>query len=286
MEKKEAIVTLKEVYKEYRTLFSSTKVNALNGLSVNIYKGETFGLLGPNGSGKTTTIKIILGLLKIKSGEVYVFGFPPDNVDIKKKIGYMPEESYLPRYLTVEEVLSFYGNLFYKDKAYIENKVSELIKLVGLENHRRKKIKELSKGLARRTTFAQAIINDPQLLILDEPTTGLDPISSVTLKNIIKNLKNKGTTIILCSHLLQDIEELADRLALLYEGKVLKEGTVHDFLAIQNRLQVVLSYKDPNESGKIINILKEGGINIIEVKQPLEKLEEFFHRTFSQKEGT
>lgn len=283
MQEKEIVVNLQNVYKEYRAFFSSTKVNALNGLSLKIYKGETFGLLGPNGSGKTTTIKIILGLLKIKSGEVNVFGFSPDNVDIKRKIGYMPEESYLPRYLTVEEVLYFYGGLFYKDKNYIKNKVTELIKLVGLEEHKKKKIKELSKGLARRTTFAQAIINDPQLLILDEPTTGLDPISSVTIKNVVKNLKNKGTTIILCSHLLQDIEELADRLILLYEGKVLKEGTVKDFLTIHDRLQIVLSSKNQEESEKIINILKESGASILEVKQPLEKLEEFFHRTFSEK---
>lgn len=283
MQEKEIVVNLQNVYKEYRAFFSSTKVNALNGLSLKIYKGETFGLLGPNGSGKTTTIKIILGLLKIKSGEVNVFGFSPDNVDIKRKIGYMPEESYLPRYLTVEEVLYFYGGLFYKDKDYIKNKVTELIKLVGLEEHKKKKIKELSKGLARRTTFAQAIINDPQLLILDEPTTGLDPISSVTIKNVVKNLKNKGTTIILCSHLLQDIEELADRLILLYEGKVLKEGTVKDFLTIHDRLQIVLSSKNQEESEKIINILKESGASILEVKQPLEKLEEFFHRTFSEK---
>ncbi len=283
MEEKEIVVNLHNVYKEYRALFSSVKVNALNGLSIKIYKGETFGLLGPNGSGKTTTIKIILGLLKVKSGNVEVFGFSPDNVDIKKKIGYMPEESYLPRYLTVEEVLCFYGGFFYKDKSYIRNRVSELIELVGLENHRRKKIKELSKGLARRTAFAQAIINDPQLLILDEPTTGLDPISSVTLKNIIKNLKKKGTTIILCSHLLQDIEELSDRLVLLYEGKLLKEGTVRDFLTLQNRLQITMSYNTQQDSDKILNILKENGVNILEVKQPLEKLEEFFHRTFSTK---
>jgi ABC-2 type transport system ATP-binding protein len=285
MDTKEIVVEMKNVYKEYRTFFSRSSINALNGLSLCIYKGETFGLLGPNGSGKTTTIKIILGLLKVKSGSVSVFGFSPDNVEIKKIIGYMPEESYLPRYLTVEEILYFYGSFFYKDKKILKEKVEEMISITDLVPHRKKKIKELSKGLARRTTFAQAIINNPKLLILDEPTTGLDPISSVTLKNIIKKLKSQGTTIILCSHLLQDIEELADRIILLYEGKVLKEGTIGEFLTLKNRLQCIFSYKSPEEKNKIINILKENNIDILEMKEPLEKLEEFFHRTFKEQKS-
>ncbi len=278
------VVELDKVYKEYRAFFCLIKVNALNGLSLKIYRGETFGLLGPNGSGKTTTIKIILGLLHVKSGKVSVFGFSPMNTDIKSKIGYMPEESYLPRYLTVEETLYFYGGFFYKSRSVIKSKVNELIKLLDLEPHRKKKIKELSKGLARRTTFAQAIINDPQLLVLDEPTTGLDPISSISLKNIIKNLKSKGTTIIMCSHLLQDIEELADRLVLLYDGNVLKEGTVSDFLTLKNRLQITLSCKDESYLERISNLLKENGMDVIEMKQPLEKLEEFFYKTFAKQQ--
>ncbi|MFN7181933.1 MAG: ABC transporter ATP-binding protein [Planctomycetota bacterium] len=284
LDNKEIVVELQDVYKEYRTLFSAMKVNALNGLSLRIYRGETFGLLGPNGSGKTTTIKIILGLLHIKSGKVSVFGFPPDNADIKSKIGYMPEESYLPRYLSVEEVLYFYAGFFYRDKKIIRNKVDELIEMVELGPHRHKKIKELSKGLARRTTFAQAIINNPELLILDEPTTGLDPLSSVTIKTIIKNLKARGTTIIMCSHLLQDIEELADRLLLLYEGKVLKEGTIYDFLALENRVQLTLLCKDKNSRDKIATLLKESGVDVLEIKQPLEKLEEFFYKTFAKRQ--
>ncbi|MBI4713264.1 MAG: ABC transporter ATP-binding protein [Planctomycetes bacterium] len=216
--------------KVYKTTFSRYQVKAVDNLNLEIYEGEIFGLLGPNGSGKTTTIKILLGLLFPTSGLVRVLGKPPDEVIVKDRIGFLPEESYLYRFLNAEETLDFYGRLFRIPRKERLARIDHLIKLVGLDDARKRPVKEYSKGMARRLGFAQALINDPALIILDEPTSGLDPLVARQVKDIILDLQKQGKTIILSSHLLADAETICNRVAILHQGQLQKMGAVKELL--------------------------------------------------------
>ncbi|MGA2798344.1 MAG: ABC transporter ATP-binding protein, partial [Thermoguttaceae bacterium] len=222
----DVIVETRNLTKVYRDFWGRQKVRALKALDLEIRRGEIFGLLGPNGSGKTTTIKLILGLLFPTSGQALVFG--KDATDVKKneRIGYLPEESYLYKFLNAEETLDFYGRLFDMPRAVRRQRVADLIEMVGLEWAKRRQLKEYSKGMTRRIGLAQALINDPELIVLDEPTTGLDPIGTHEMKEMIVDLRKKGKTVLLCSHLLADVQDVCDRIAILYQGELKELGRV------------------------------------------------------------
>ena len=204
------VIETRNLSKIYRDFWGRKKVNALKSLDIEVRKGEVFGLLGPNGSGKSTTIKLILGLLFPSSGRVLVFDKDASETSKNERIGYLPEESYLYKFLTAEETLDFYGRLFDMSGAARKQRVSELIQLVGLQGAKHRQLREYSKGMTRRVGLAQALINDPDLVLLDEPTTGLDPIGSREMKDLILSLKKQGKTVLLCSHQLADVQDVTE----------------------------------------------------------------------------
>src|SRR6476660_518677 len=222
----DAVVETRSLTKVYRDFWGRKKKTALNALDLTIHKGEIFGLLGPNGSGKTTTIKLLLGLLFPTSGDAFVFGESSLSVRKNERIGYLPEESYLYRFLNAEETLDFYGRLFEIPPDVRRKRANELIEMVGLANDKRRILKEYSKGMRQRIGFAQALINDPEFVILDEPTSGLDPLGTRWMKDKIIDLRKQGKTVLMCSHRLEDVQDSCDRIAILYDGEVQQFGKV------------------------------------------------------------
>jgi ABC-2 type transport system ATP-binding protein len=238
---REIVVETRRLTKVYRDFWGRQKKRALNALDLKIDRGEIFGLLGPNGSGKTTTIKLLLGLLFPTEGEAFVFGEPAAQVRKNEKIGYLPEESYLYKFLNAEETLDFYGRLFNLPPDVRRERAQKLIEMVGLANDKKRILKEYSKGMRQRIGLAQALINDPHLVILDEPTSGLDPLGTRWMKDLILDLKEKGKSVIMCSHRLDDVQDVCDRIAILYDGELQELGDVGQLLQVANRLQVQAS---------------------------------------------
>ena len=234
----DTVVETRALTKVYRDFWGRKKKTALNALDLTIHRGEVFGLLGPNGSGKTTTIKLLLGLLFPTSGEATVFGEPAAKVEKNEKIGYLPEESYLYRFLNAEETLDFYGRLFDMPASVRRKRAGELIEMVGLGQDKKRILREYSKGMRQRIGLAQALINDPDLIILDEPTSGLDPLGTAWMKNLIRDLQKKGKTVLMCSHRLDDVQDVCQRIAILYGGDLQELGAVNKLVEDQKRLEV------------------------------------------------
>ncbi|MBN1420956.1 MAG: ABC transporter ATP-binding protein [Planctomycetes bacterium] len=220
-------VGLTKIFKDF---WGRPRVIAVDDLSLAVRRGEVVGLLGPNGSGKSTTIELLLGLLDPTRGIASVLGHHPRDVRVKHRIGYLPEESPFYRYLTGRETLDFFGRIFGLAPRERRRRVDRLIDLVGLGEAARRRVGEYSKGMGRRIGMAQALINDPDLVILDEPTAGLDPIGAREVKDLIRELRRRGKTVLLSSHLLADVEDVCDRIAILYGGRLRAEGAVADLL--------------------------------------------------------
>ncbi|GDY06240.1 ABC transporter ATP-binding protein [Phycisphaerae bacterium] len=253
------------------------KARAVDNIDFEIFPNEIFGLLGPNGSGKSTTIKLILGLLRKSKGKLTVFGQDPANVSVKARIGYLPEESYMYRFLNPVETLDYYGKLFGLPKKVRRSRTDELLEMVGLEGASQRAVGEFSKGMARRLGLAQALINDPELLILDEPTSGLDPIGTRQVKDLLLDLRRRGKTILLSSHLLADVEDVCDRMVVLYGGKIRAEGTANELLSDTQRTTISSARLKPETIEKVDALLrKEEGIAIEHVDSPRQKLEDLF----------
>src|SRR5438128_5248442 len=238
MANSDVIVETRRRTKVYRDFWGRQKKVALRALNLHINRGEIFGLLGPNGSGKTTTIKLLLGLLFPTEGDALVFGQPAAEVRKNERIGYLPEESYLYRFLNAEETLDFYGRLFNLDANVRRERAEKLIETVGLKNDKKRILKEYSKGMRQRIGLAQALINDPELVILDEPTSGLDPLGTRWMKDLIIDLRNRGKTVLMCSHRLEDVQDVCDRIAILNEGEMQELGEVNTLLEVANRIDV------------------------------------------------
>ncbi|HEV3262776.1 MAG TPA: ABC transporter ATP-binding protein [Gemmataceae bacterium] len=234
----DVIVETRKLTKIYRDFWGRQKKTALRALNLQIQRGEIFGLLGPNGSGKTTTIKLLLGLLFPTDGEALVLGQPAAHVGKNERIGYLPEESYSYRFLNAEETLDFYGRLFDMPPQTRQRRAQELIETVGLAADKKRILKEYSKGMRQRIGLAQALINDPELVILDEPTSGLDPLGTRWMKDLILDLRAKGKTVIMCSHRLDDVQDVCDRIAILYEGELQELGQVRTLLEDANRVEL------------------------------------------------
>ncbi len=273
------VIGCQQLSKVFQDFWMRDRARAVDKLDLVIYEREVFGLLGPNGSGKSTIIKLILGLLKPTHGRVVVFGKPPTDVAIKKRIGYLPEESYLYPFLNARETLEYYGKLFGLDHRTRKGRIDELLEMVGLEHAQFRPVREYSKGMQRRIGIAQALINDPDLLILDEPTTGLDPIGTRQVKDLILELGRRGKTIILSSHLLTDVEDVVDRMAILYGGKIRDEGTCEDLLSSKGRTQIEADELDEQTIAEIDEVIRRrsgGEKSIRSVSAPRQKLEELF----------
>ncbi|EEF61187.1 ABC transporter ATP-binding protein [Pedosphaera parvula] len=225
------ILEIKDLRVEYRTrsIGQAPKV-ALKGLNLSVKQGEVFGFLGPNGAGKTTTMNVLLGFVNATAGAAYLFGVNVNEPIARQRIGYLPELTYYYKFLSADELLRFYARIFGIPRSETNRRIDELIKLVELEHARHRPIKTYSKGMQQRVGLAQALINNPDLLILDEPTSGLDPIGRMKVREIIQRLKNEGKTVFFSSHELGEVETVCDRVAILYQGELKVEGRVNDLL--------------------------------------------------------
>jgi len=272
----DVIIETRSLSKTYRDFWGRQKVRALKALDLEIRRGEIFGLLGPNGSGKTTTIKLVLGLLFPTSGRAMVFGKDASEVAKNERIGYLPEESYLYKFLNAEETLDFYGRLFDMPASSRRRRIDELIDRVGLNWARRRQLKEYSKGMTRRIGLAQALINDPELIVLDEPTTGLDPIGTREMKDMIIDLRSQGKTVLMCSHLLADVQDVCDRIAILYQGELKELGRVDRLLTVQDVTQIQVRGLTDAAKREIRQVIDRHGGELLRMDNPTTTLEDLF----------
>ena len=262
--------------KVYKDFWRRKSVSALTNLNITIERGEIFGLLGPNGSGKTSTVKLLLGLLFPTSGKSWLLGYPSGDLKIKSKIGFLPEESYLYKFLNAEEILDFYGKLFDIPKIERKSRIDKLIHDVGLNPYRKRPLSQYSKGMLRRIGLAQAIINDPELVILDEPTSGLDPIASREIKDLILDFKRQGKTVILCSHLLADVQNICDRIAILNKGVLQVMGNVRELLSQKDVIEFVVKNLSDNDIQAVETFIKSRSGDVLSINHPVSTLEELF----------
>ena len=272
----DVVIETRGLGKIYRDFWGRKKVDALKSLDIEVRKGEIFGLLGPNGSGKSTTIKLVLGLLFPTSGRAFVFGKEATEVSKNERIGYLPEESYLYKFLNAEETLDFYGRLFDMPAHVRRERTEHLIQMVGLQRARRRQLKEYSKGMTRRIGLAQALINEPDLLVLDEPTTGLDPIGSREMKDLILRLRDQGKTILMCSHQLADVEDVCDRIAILHQGELKELGRVDSLLKVRDVTEVHARGLSEDAKREIAETIKRHGGELLQIDNPTTTMEDLF----------
>jgi ABC-2 type transport system ATP-binding protein len=272
----EVVIETRSLTKIYRDFWGRQKVRALKALDLQVNRGEIFGLLGPNGSGKSTTIKLVLGLLFPTSGQALVFGKDASEVEKNERIGYLPEESYLYKFLNAEETLDFYGRLFDMPAGIRQRRVDELIQLVGLERAKRRQLKEYSKGMTRRVGLAQALINDPELILLDEPTSGLDPIGTREMKDLILKLRDQGKTVVMCSHLLADVQDVCDRIAILHQGELKELGRVDSLITVQDVTQIRARGLSKQAEEEIRAVIARHQGELVGMENPTTTLEELF----------
>ena len=272
----ETVIETRALAKVYRDFWGRQKVRALKALDLEIYQGEVVGLLGPNGSGKTTTLKLLLGLLFPTEGQALIFGKDSTDVAKNERIGYLPEESYLYRFLNAEETLDFYGRLFDISPQVRRQRIDQLIAMVGLEQARKRQLKEYSKGMTRRIGLAQALINEPELILLDEPTSGLDPIGTREMKDLILRFRDEGKTVVMCSHLLADVQDVCDRIAILHQGELKELGRVDDLLTVADVTQIRASGLTPECRAELGEVIKRRGGKLLEMDNPSTTLEELF----------
>ncbi|MFH1268925.1 MAG: ABC transporter ATP-binding protein [Planctomycetota bacterium] len=279
------IIETRNLTKVYRDFWGRQKVRALKALDLEIRRGEVFGLLGPNGSGKTTTMKLLLGLLFPTSGQALIFGRDATDVTKNERIGYLPEESYLYRFLNAEETLDFYGRLFNMSASVRRERTAKLIKMVGLNQAKRRQLREYSKGMTRRIGLAQALINDPELILLDEPTTGLDPIGTRAMKDLILDLRNQGKTVVMCSHLLADVQDVCDRIGILYQGELKELGRVDSLLKVRDVTEFRASGLNEAAQEEIKQAIERNHGELLFAGQPTSTLEELFLNIIAESEA-
>jgi ABC-2 type transport system ATP-binding protein len=273
----EIVVSVRGLTKVFKDFWNRPKARAVDNVDFEVRRGEVFGLLGPNGSGKSTTVKLLLGLLNPTKGHIEVFGHSPRHVQTKARIGYLPEESYLYRYLNSRETLDFFGNLFHLSKGERDNRAEQLLEMVGLGKTQTRAVGEFSKGMQRRIGLAQALINDPDLVILDEPTAGLDPIGCREVKDLIIALARRGKTVILSSHLLSDVEDVCDRVVIYYGGKIQAAGTLKELLATPDTLQITTPVLPRQTLERVLEIIrKDISSGEVRVDNPTQNLESYF----------
>ncbi|MBI5773583.1 MAG: ATP-binding cassette domain-containing protein [Verrucomicrobia bacterium] len=273
----DAIVSVRGLTKIFKDFWGRPKARAVDGVDFEVRRGEIFGLLGPNGSGKSTTIKMLLGLLHPTRGHIEVFGHSPRHVATKARIGYLPEESYLYRYLDSEETLNFFGNLFELPASERRQRTEQLLDMVGLRQVRSRAVGEFSKGMQRRIGLAQALINDPDLVILDEPTAGLDPIGCREVKDLILALARRGKTVLLSSHLLADVEDVCDRVVIYYGGKIQAQGRLNELLSDRSAVRITAPALSRETTQRVLELIRaDVAEDKIKIDNPTQNLESYF----------
>lgn len=274
---RENVIVVRGLTKVFKDFWNRPKARAVDNVSFEVKRGEVFGLLGPNGSGKSTTVKMLLGLLFPTKGHIEIFGHSPRHVATKSRIGYLPEESYLYRYLDSDETLDFFGNLFDLPAAERKERAEQLLDMVGLSKARRRQVGEFSKGMQRRIGLAQALINDPDLVILDEPTAGLDPLGCREVKDLILALARRGKTVILSSHLLSDVEDVCDRVVIYYGGKIQAMGTLKELLATPDAVRITTPILPRATLEKVLEVIrKDVSEDKVRIDTPTQNLENYF----------
>ena len=272
----DAAIAVEGLTKVFPVPFHRQSIVAVRDLNLHIEAGEVYGLLGPNGSGKSTTLKIILGLVSPTRGRTKIFGRDSSLVQSREAVGFLPENPYFYKFLTGEETLRFFGKLCRLNGSRLKDLVRELLELVGLTNARDQRLSTYSKGMLQRIGLAQALINEPKLVVLDEPTAGVDPAGSRDIRNIIVDLKQRGVTVLLSSHLLGQVQEICDRIGILARGALVREGGLEELLAIENRSELILE----NASETLVNEIEELATNsnakLIERRRSTTTLERLF----------
>src|ERR1043165_1201569 len=273
----EVVVSVRGLTKVFKDFWGRPKARAVDNVDFDVRRGEVFGLLGPNGSGKSTTVKLLLGLLYPTKGHIEVFGHSPRHVPSKSRIGYLPEESYLYRYLNSRETLQFFGNLFELPKGERQNRADQLLEMVGLQQAHTRAVGEFSKGMQRRIGLAQALINDPDLVILDEPTAGLDPIGCREVKDLILALARRGKTVILSSHLLSDVEDVCDQVVIYYGGRIQAMGTLKELLAKPDAVRITTPPLPRETMEKVLALIRRDVADEkVKIDNPTQNLESYF----------
>jgi len=282
-------VEIRNLVKEFHVPFNKkgNKIfRAVNDVSITIQPGEVYGLIGPNGSGKSTTMKALLGLLAPTSGTCAVFGHDSLKVDSRQDIGFLPENPYFYKHLSGVETLKFYGKLCGIRGKELKNRVEEMIELVSLEDARNRRLGGYSKGMLQRIGLAQALIQRPRLVILDEPTAGVDPIGSRQIRDLVHQLKEDGITVFLCSHLLEQVQEVCDRVGIIFEGDLVKQGTLEELISIEDQTEVILRNAKPELMEKIQQLIQaEAGADLVSAGKPKTTLERLFVDTVEERSG-
>jgi len=304
----DAVLQVDGLTKVYRSLFTPAGVKAVNGLNLTVRRGETYSIVGPNGSGKTTTLKILLGLIFPTEGTATIFGKGIADLSVRERIGFLPEDAYLYDVFNGEELLDFYAGLFGLPRKRRRELTDELLTLVGMQANRKVPFRECSKGMRQRLALAQALVNDPELLILDEPTSGLDPAGRHQMTRLILELKRRGKTILLCSHFLAEVEEVCDRVGIMYRGRLVAEGSLSELagapteivitttglepakaqlathpgvLGVEDGL-VKMGHESSAELWSVLETIHRAGGNVVEVTRPRPSLQDVFVRAIRQ----
>ena len=252
------------------------RVTAVRNISFEVRPGEVYGLLGPNGSGKSTTLKILLGLVTPNQGRAMIFGQDSRDYHSRRDVGFLPENPYFYKFLTAAETLRFYGKVCGMGGTILNKRVDELIHLVGLEDARDRRIGGFSKGMLQRIGLAQALIQDPRLVVLDEPTAGVDPAGSHQIRDLILDLKKRGKTVLLTSHLLEQVQEICDRVGIMARGEMIREGTLADLVSVKNQTEFVIENATPEIRSQIEHLLQNSPAKLLSTRQPQRSLESVF----------
>lgn len=276
-------ISIRNLSKEFPIPFKRERVLAVRDLSLSVEPGQVYGLLGPNGSGKSTTMKIVLGLVTPTAGHTEIFGRDSRTVESREDVGFLPENPYFYKFLTGEETLQFYGKLCGLTGAKLRERTKELLHLVRLEAAAQRRIGGYSKGMLQRIGLAQALIQNPRLLVLDEPTAGVDPAGSREIRDLILDFKTRDITVLLCSHLLGQVQEICDRIGILHQGVLVREGKLHDLISIESQTELILEDATPEVLAEIQATVARTKARIIEQRKPQTTLERYFLEVTGEK---
>lgn len=279
-------VEIRDLVKDFKTSFRRKPLRAVDGVSIRIMPGEVYGLIGPNGSGKSTTMKALLGLVAPTSGQCAIFGKDSLKVDSRNDVGFLPENPYFYKHLTGAETLRFYGKLCGLGGRMLGDRVNELLALVDLEGARDRRVGGYSKGMLQRIGLAQALIQEPRLVILDEPTAGVDPVGSRQIRDLILKLRERGITVFLCSHLLEQVQEVCDHVGIIFRGRMIREGRLDELIAIEDQTEIVLKDSGDALLAQIAALVeKTPGASIVRTGKPRTTLERLFLREIREEES-
>ncbi len=278
-------VEIRNLVKDFKTSFRRKPLRAVDDVSLRIMPGEVYGLIGPNGSGKSTTMKALLGLVAPTAGQCAIFGKDSLKVDSRNDVGFLPENPYFYKHLSGGETLRFYGKLCGLGGRALEDRVNELLALVDLSSARDRRIGGYSKGMLQRIGLAQALIQEPRLVILDEPTAGVDPVGSRQIRDLIMTLRERGITVFLCSHLLEQVQEVCDHVGIIFQGKMIREGRLEDLIAIEDQTEIILKDASPELLSRITALVGEtAGASVVHTGKPRTTLERLFLREIRDEE--